>query len=344
MKNFLFISVFLLSSIVTFAKNKRLVDEWPGTPLAGTMYFSNQPFTTSNANSKKIFTSAEYIYARIELPSGTIKDAFKIMEDNNTLPYLQMKVTILKVGGDNDEIRSDKYYTLVKDEFKNINTFNFDILPEASKATTLYSLLDDFVAGLGHFPLPSGIGYAQLPDGMYKVRIKIYTETKNTYGSYQSEDKWPILEDEFDFKFSENDVERIRSNAKLGSDLVLENAFRYDKLPPVFSTPGKLTDPNATSAKIAAILKRDLPDRQIIKWVAESYNGPYWNIATDDYGLPKYKYFNPHIWMAYKSNGKCYIGYVTLRQVYSGGGTYAALAVAWTSTKDDKGIDCTKVK
>ncbi|MDZ4794064.1 MAG: hypothetical protein SGI83_07285 [Bacteroidota bacterium] len=176
------------------------------------------------------------------------------------------------------------------------------------------------------------------------MRIKIYNETTNAYGYLQSQDKWPTLESEFDFQFSEEDVERIRKNARLGSDLAVESAFRYDKLPPVFSNPGKLTDSNATSAKIAAILKRDLPQRQIIKWVAESYNGPYWSIANDDYGLPKYKYFNPHIWIAYKSDGKCYVGFVTLRQVYSGGGTYAALAVAWTSTKDGKGIDCIKVK
>lgn len=344
MKNFLLITFFLLISIVTFAKINNPGDNRYTTSLEGKMFFSNQPFTGSGSNSKKSFTSGEYIYGRIELPSGTIKEAFKINEDKNTLPYLQMKVTILKAGGDDDEIRSDKYYTLVKDEFKNSNSFNFDILPEGSKATTLYSLLDDFVAGLGHFPLPSGIGYAKLPDGMYKVRIKIFTETKNAYGSYQSEDKWPILEDEFDFKFKEDDVARIRTNAAQGSDIALENAFRYDKLPPVFSNPGKLTDPNASISKIAAILKRDLPERQIIKWVAETYNGLYWSIAKDEIGIPKYKYFNPHIWMAYKSNGKCYVGFVTLRQVYSGGGTYAGLGVAWTTTSEDKAIDCSKVK
>ncbi len=343
MKNFLFITGFLLISTLTVAKNGKPRHNQSGTPLEGNMFFSNQPFTGSSANNKKSFNSAEYIYGRIELTSGTIKEAFKIQEDNRTLPYLQMRVTISKAGAD-DDVRSDKYYLLVKDEFKNSNALNFDILPEGSKATTLYSLLDDFVAGLGHFPLPSGIGYAQLPDGKYQVRIKIYMETKNAYGSYQSEDKWPILEGEFDFKFSEDDVARIRTNAAQGSDIAQENAFHYDKMPPVFSNPGALTDPNATSAKIASILKRDLPDRQIIKWVAESYSGTYWSIAKDDIGIPKYKYFNPHIWMAYKSNGKCYVGFVTLRQVYSGGGTYAALAVAWTSTKDDKAIDCSKVK
>ncbi|MEO5946400.1 MAG: hypothetical protein ABIP79_06250 [Chitinophagaceae bacterium] len=344
MKNLLFITFFLLISIVTVAKKDKLIENGSTTPLAGNMYFSNQPFTGSSANSKKSFNSAEYIYGRLELPSGTIKESFKLSDENKGLPYLQMSVTISKAGGDNYVMQFSNYYALLSDQYKNSNTFNFDILPEGSKATTVYSLLDDFSAGLGHFPLSSGIGYANLSDGNYKVSIKIYMETKNTYGYDQTEDKWPTLEGEFDFTFKEDDYARIKSNSNEGSDLALENAFRYDKLPPVFSNPGKLTDPGATSAKIAAILKRDLPQRQIIKWVAETYSGSYWSIAKDDYGLPKYKYFNPHIWMAYKMDGKCYVGYVTLRQVYSGGGTYGPLGVAWTSTKDDKGIGCDKVK
>lgn len=343
MKNFLLITSLLLISIVSVAKKDKSADNRSGLPMEGKMYFSNQPFAASNVNSKKSFSSSEYIYGRIELPSGTIKEAFKIKEDNQTIPSLQIKVTILEAGGDDEVIRSDKYYLLVKDEFKNGNALNFDILPEGSKAITLYSMLDDFAGGNGVFPLPTGIGRQKLPEGKYKIRIKIYTETINAYGSYQSEDKWPILEDEFDFKFSEDDVARISSNAAQGGKNAQESSFRYDKLPPLFFKPGKLTDPNASSAKIAAILKRDLPERQIIKWVAESHS-VYWNIAKDDFGIPKYKYFNPHIWMAYKSNGKCYVGYVTLRQEYSGGGTYGGLEVAWTTTKDDKGIDCEKVK
>lgn len=48
--------------------------------------------------------------------------------------------------------------------------------------------------------------------------------------------------------------------------------------------------------------------------------------------------------MAYKADGKCYVGYVTLRQVYSGTGKYGPLEVARISTKDDRAIDCVKVK
>jgi hypothetical protein len=99
----------------------------------------------------------------------------------------------------------------------------------------------------------------------------------------------------------------------------------------------------ATNAKVLAIVKRDLPRRTILKMVIEK-TGTTWSVAKDDYGLPKYRYFYPGVYVAYKIDGKCYIGKVTLRQDYTGGGTFGPLHVGFTSGGDDKGIDCAKVK
>jgi hypothetical protein len=206
-------------------------------------------------------------------------------------------------------------------------------------------MLEDFSAGNGFVPLYSMINPDYFPSaGEYRVNVRIFSRTQDLYGRDEDEDKWPFIMDGFDFTLREADIANLKKNSKEVTDVVQNNAFRYDKLPPVFSNPGKLTDPNATTAKVAAILKRDLPNRTILKFVAEQYSGTLWHIAKDDFGLPRYKYFNPHIWMAYKMDGKCYVGYITLRQVYSGGGTYGPLEVAWTSTKEDRGIDCTKIK
>jgi len=310
----------------------------------GKIYFSNTPFTTSASNTKSSFTSDEFIYARLELNAGTIKEFFKIREKDN-LAYVKCKLTVLQ-NGEEISYGSSNDYILIKDAVKSSNAFNFDVLPDPAKVTTVYSMLDDFSAGIGFNPLSTLVMNGHYPDGNYKVHIKIYNETTNAYGDIQSEDKFPKIEDEFDWKFKEDDAEKILANKDKIKETTQENAFRYDKMPPVFSSPNKLTDPNATSAKILAILKRDLPERQILKWVAETYDGPYWHVATDDFGIPKYKYFNPHIWMAYKINGKCYIGNVTLRQEYAGGGTYGQLQVAYTSAGSvpDKGIDCILVK
>jgi hypothetical protein len=236
-------------------------------------------------------------------------------------------------------------YLLLSNENLDKNWINLDILPDPMKPSTLYSMTDDFTAGYGYTPLYYMIKPDYFPSGgNYRVNVKLFARTLDAYDQEEDQKKWPFIQDGFDFTLRDADISTLRKNAAVSRSSMEENAFRYDNLPPVFSNPGKLTDPGATTAKVAAILKRDLPGRTIIKFVAEQYNGAYWSIAKDDYGLPKYKYFNPHIWMAYKADGKCYVGFVTLRQNYSGGGTYGPLQVAWTSTKDDRGIDCAKVK
>ena len=50
-------------------------------PVAGKIYFSNQPMVNSSAGSKNVFSSGEYIYARLELNGTTIKEAFRLRDD-----------------------------------------------------------------------------------------------------------------------------------------------------------------------------------------------------------------------------------------------------------------------
>jgi hypothetical protein len=319
--------------------------KFPETVVPGKIYFSTQPFGNSNAGSKTNFSSNEYIYGRLELSGSTIKEAFKLKEIKGHY-FLVCEVEVLKDGEPVGYHISRNNYILLSNEDLDKTWLNLDILPEPARASTLYSMTDDFSAGYGYTPLYYMINPDYFPSaGTYHLNVKIFSKTLDMYDRDEDQDKWPFIQDGFDFTLREADVATLKKNSKVTRELMEGNAFRYDKLPPVFSNPGKLTDPNATTAKVAAILKRDLPNRAIIKFVAEQHSGTLWHIATDEYSLlPKYKYFNPHIWMAYKADGKCYVGYVTLRQVYSGGGTYGPLEVAWTSTKDDRGIDCDKVK
>ncbi len=346
MRKLLFVIALLVFILPLQAKKNKHSKEKKTSIVEGMILFSSNPFKGNTLNdSKNSFTSAEYIYARLEISSGTLKEAFKIKEDDKTKAFLKCKLTVMQNG---EVIRygSSRDHILLNEESKNGNILNFDILPDPVKANTLYSMLDDFSAGIGFNPISGLIKNGQWPDGNYKVKVNIYYESVNAYGALQDEEKWPFVEGEFDLRFKEDDAPKIMENSKLITENSIENAFHIDNMPPVFSKPGPLTDPNASSIKIAAILKRDLPQRQILKWVAEKYDGPTWHIATDEYNLPKYKYFNPHIWMAYKINGKCYVGYATLRQPYTGGGTYGQLQVAFTSAGSlpDHGIDCNKVK
>jgi hypothetical protein len=338
------LAVFLFLPLMTTAgpvKKKPVIQP---NEVSGTIQFSNTPFTGISTASKTDFTSGDYIYARLEVSGSSIKEAFKIREISGRY-FLVCELEVLKDGQPVGYHRYQNNYLLLPTENLDKNWVNLDILPEPAKASTLYSMTEDFSAGYGYTPMYHMITPDYFPEGgNYRVNVKLFARTVDAYDREQDSDKWPFIEDGFDFTLRESDIATLKKNGKTAQGFVTENAFRIDKMPAVFANPGKLTDPNATTAKVAAILKRDLPERAIIKFVAEQYSGVLWHIAKDDYGLPTYRYFNPHIWMAYKSNGKCYVGFVTLRQTYSGGGTYGPLQVAWTSTKEDRGIDCAKVK
>ena len=315
--------------------------------VSSKIYFSDKPSAATNAGSKKNFSSNEFIYGRLELSGSSLKEAFKLRETTRHY-FLVCEVEVLKDGKPVGYHKSKNNHILLSKDDLDKTWLNLDILPEPAKASTLYSMLDDFSAGYGYIPLYMMINPDYFPSaGEYRVNVRIFSRTQDAWGRDEDEDKWPFVEDGFDFTLRETDIATLKKNDKASRDFMDENAFRYDKLPEVFSKSMKVTDPKATPAKIAAILKRDLPNRTILKWVVEPYNGSLWSIAKDDFNLPKYRYFNPHVWVTYKEGGRCYVGHVTLRENYSGGGTYGPLEVGFTtagSSGGDRGIDCSKIK
>ena len=316
---------------------------------SGKMFFSNKPFTSNNSGSKTSFSSNEFIYGRFELSEKTIKEAFKIGETTQRQPYpfLVCDMEVLKDGKPVGYHTYRNNYILLSQEDLNKTSLNLDILPDPAVGRTLYSMVDAFDVGYGFFPLYTMINPDYFPSGgTYRINVKIYSRSKDAWGRDEKQENWPFIEDGFDFTFRETDIAALKKNAEASSEHMKANAFRYEKLPDVFSKPMKVTDPKATPDRIAAILKRDLANRTILKWVIEPHNGPLWSVAKDDHNLPKYRYFNPTIYMAYKMDGQCRVGSVTLRENYTGGGTYGPLQVAYTSAswQQDKGIDCSKIK
>lgn len=318
-----------------------------GESLSGKINFSDKPFAEGNTGGKTSFTSNEFIYGRLELSGGSIKESFKLKEKTGHY-FLVCDIEVLKNGQPVGYHKYKNNYILLSKDDPDKARFNFDVLPEPAKASTLYSMVDDFRDGYGYTPLYQMIKPDYFPSGgTYRLNVKIYFKSQDAWGREEDQDKWPFVVDGFDFTLREADIAALEKKRLAVIDVMNENAFRYEKLPDVFSKPAKVTDPKATPAKIAAILKRDLSNRTILKWVVEQYNGPVWSIAKDEYNLPKYRYFNPHVWVAYKQNGKCYVGHVTLRENYTGGGTYGPLEVGFTTasgTGGDRGIDCDKIK
>jgi len=311
----------------------------------GEMVFSNQQ-PVAAVSSKANFTSGEYIYGTADLGGKTIKEFFRLPDpkDDDEYYYLYY-IAEIKVGNEWPKENGWKY-TLVRGTDIEKTVLNFDVLPEPAKVTTVLSGTKEFSTGLGAAPLYLMIRNEVFPkSGTYPIKIRFYYKSLDVYGNEQPKDKWPECTGSFDFKFNENDVPAILKNSKEADAIAAENAFRMDKLPKEFNGSA-ISDPKVTPAKLAAILKRDLPERVILKSAIGEANGAVWGIAKNDLDIPRYRYFSPYIHVAYKMYGKCYVGYVELIEEYIGGGKYGPLKVGSTSAgnRKDNVIDFGKVK
>jgi hypothetical protein len=196
--------------------------------VKGKIYFSNQPFTKSNTGSRKNFTSADYIYGRIELDSQTINSAFRVFEPNNSYPhaYFLYRVYIFK-NGNEIGFNSSRNLCLLRPKDKNNKWFNFDVLPDPAKASTVISGTQRFeYYSLGTVPLYSLITPENFKEnGEYKIVVKFYTESYDVWDKMEPVEKWPVLEEEFSFMFDDKDVPLLKRNEKVADELIEKNAF-----------------------------------------------------------------------------------------------------------------------
>ena len=218
----------ILVSIILFIFCAANVLPGKNATVNGKMYFSTQPFTTSNAGSKKNFTSSDYIYGRIELEGQTIKEAFKVFETNSNYPhsYLLYRVYIFR-NGEEMGFNPSVNICLLKDENKNNTWLNFDVLPEPLKATTVLCGTERFNSALSSAPLYGLINNNNFSEnGEYRIVVKFYTESHDMWGNREEVEKWPKLEEEFAFMFNEKDVLLLKKNEAAADAVIQQNAFK----------------------------------------------------------------------------------------------------------------------
>jgi hypothetical protein len=312
---------------------------------AAKMYFSDKPFTTGHEGNKTTFTSGNFIYGRLELNNQTLQDAFKMSNIKTGRYYLRYRVSAFK-NGEQKESYNLWDYLLIKEGIAKNNWLNFDIFPEPAKATGVICGSEIFNTGLAAGPLYHIITPQHFPEnGEYTIKVRLFLESYDAWDKKEELEKWPVVDGEFVFQFDAKDVQAIRKNATAANEVIANNAFLIKKLPDYFNRSAAVNDAELTPAKIVAILKRDLSDRVVIKFSIATHNGPLWQVEADASGVIKYKYAAPDIHIAYKWNGKCYVGIARLWKDYEGSGKYGSLKVGW-STCNSCGdlIECGLIK
>ncbi len=298
----------------------------------GKISFSNQPFSASTANSKTKFASNEFIYGRLQLNSGTIKEALKIVEKDAKNPYYNFQYVVVVYHNKEDKYNNEQIWNscLLKDADLDKNYLDFDVLPSPDKATTIISALSDFSAGKATAPLYAAIQpniFAE--DGMYKIDVIIRNPTKDGWGNLLAKDKWPTFEADFDFEFNANDVAMLKKNYELASNNAKNDAANANTpLPKQWKEKSSALVMGYTQAQLMSLYESSFSGKfapyTVIKFHASASNGG-WTVQNNEYGIPRYRYSNQWytVFVQFKDGKKaCFFQGFGLRQDYQGGGTY----------------------
>jgi hypothetical protein len=330
-----------------------------GRPISGArITFSNNP---DGSSPKTTFASSENIYGRIDFGGKTMYDAFgwKAMGDRKFY-YVSYWLDILPAGKERSQHdwHQGRGYTLVTKEEAQKTYWNFDVLPDPAKASTLTSALADeleYYKGVsGMWPLLRDEDAARRTfpqNGTYTVDMTIYGDSYDDWGkpagNYESA---PTVSAELAFQFSGSDGQRLATGYEKAKD-ALEAAKNQKEMLHAMpdwwfkgaTPPG---EPKLAPARLIPLIKGFIGqwDLTYVKHMIVKPDGPLWVIHKNDLGIPEYRMVVPYIYVLYREtkDNSCQIGALYMRESYSGAGTYGEPYLG--GIRDVQYIDCAAVK
>ena len=332
-----------------------------GMPIQGArITFSNNP---DGSNPKTSFTSSENIYGRIDFGGRTMYDAFnwKAMGNRNFY-YVSYWVKIRKPGdgeGWEHDWHNGRGYTLVTKEEAQKTYWNFDVLPEPSKASTRTSALADeleYYKGVsGMWPvIGEGVDEARRTfpqNGTYIVDVTVYGDSYDDWGKPAGDfEKFPTVSATFPFQFSGSDGQRMASGYRTAFEAIEKAKSRqqmYRAMPDWWYQPATgITDAKVSPARLTPMIKDFIGQWNLtyMKHMIINFTGPLWVIEKNDLGIPEYRMVKPYIYIIYKDpkDNTCSTGALYMRENYAGGGTYGGPYLG--GIRDVREIDCAVVK
>ncbi len=310
----------------------------------GRFYFSNKPFSDNHNESKSVFNSNEFIYGRLELPV-TLEEYFKIPPTSKALPTSSLvhKITIYKKG---EMVQwGVPVYIRVGNLDRKSTYFNFDVLPEPSKSTTIIASGPELVQGAGAVMLTSMLTNRQhFPEeGDYTVSLKLSAKTYDPYDPTYPypEDKWIHCIGDFEIHFSVSDVPVLLQQQKEANELVQENArlktIEDRGLPAEWNINSGAIVCGYSKAQIEAMfLAGQESGYKIIKTIIHPTTDVNWHIEKNDLDIPVMKYHNQPLGFFASIGGSYFYFEGYLAQTYEGGGNYGKVYYEWYR-KDELG-------
>jgi hypothetical protein len=333
----------------------------------GKIYFSNRPFGAINDGSKTSFASGEYIYGRLETSGGTLREVLKFSSITTANPEHRLNYNLYlyyiskDIGGAIQEVVKDvsnSPFTVLTEGDLDKTYWNFDVLPEPSKAATrmyTYVRMLELESQNGPYALYRYLK-EQAAEQTYTLRIELQKETKNFRGEVESQDKWPVVEGRATMDFRGTDFARIKAD---GDQMEANRLGRYktakaqsdsaelanEPLPNEWTLKSNLPLPGLTEASVKAMFLHDHP-YWVQKQIVKLYSGPApsrgFTVVPNELGIPKYRYVSQRFTVFVKVVGedKCFYQRLTPAQAYSGAGTFGDF---YALLEPRVNISCTKI-
>jgi hypothetical protein len=330
-----------------------------GRPIPGAkITFSNNP---DGSNPKTSFTSSEYIYGRLDLGGKTVYDAFGLKNQTDVpIYYIHYDLKIYKPG----ERPYDGNWggafnqTLVTKEDAMKTYWNFDVLPDPTKISTLKSMLaneKDFskknYAGIYTKWHNADAARSTFPQsGTYTIDVTIWGEAYDDWGkAIISSTMPPTASAMFAFEFSGTDGQTLIANREKANKTVeaIKNASEMLRAMPDWWARGAVPpEAKLTPARLTPMIKSYIGqwDLTYVKHMIYPFKGSVWAIEKNDLGIPRYRRVTSAIYVIYKDpkDNACKLGYVEMIENYAGGGTYSSPHL--TGISDVKLIECSVIK
>jgi hypothetical protein len=280
---------------------------------------------------------------------------------NRDFYYVSYFVKILPAGsneGWEHDWHNGRGYTLVTKEEAQKTYWNFDVLPDPAKASTLAGALPDeleYYKGVsGMWPLIPDMDSARRTfpqNGTYNVDIVIFGDSYDDWGKPTGGyEKFPTVSANLAFQFSGIDGQRLASGYEIARDAIEAAKDRKEMLhamPDWWYKPATgVSDAKLAPARLVPMIKGFIGQWNLtyMKHMIINFTGPLWVIQKNELGIPEYRMVKPYIYVIYKEakDNSCQVGAVYMRESYSGSGTYGEPYLG--GIRDVRYIDCAAVK
>lgn len=293
----------------------------------GTIYFSNNPFSAGGSieGAKTKFNSNEFVYGRIILNGGTVREVLKPIP--LAKPYDDILIIYFAPFHSSPSVIVN--WAVVKQEDLDKKYWDFELLPNPDNLTMITA---DNKAGLLR------AGYTQYlyyylannvnSEGEQKLGVEIAPFKLDFRGDTISVDSENLIKAHFTYNFRGSDYQFVKSNYEKVSAASKKIDGLLRKVPDQWAEKSNPLAFGVTEATLRSMfLNIAGSNTQILKFYAyPPRSTAKWTVSTNPLGIPTVRYHN-QIYMIFYRDAKdasCYAQDFRLLQRYAGGGKYSA--------------------